>query len=193
MFATPAREGWASHPLRRCRGGLAAGGAGAGGGDRLRLPPAWISCWASPARRCSNLSDALEGRCSLGTPSWSTRHPAAAHSPPPGTPSTCPGRNGWRHFSTGPGTAGTFCCWNCGPGFSSLDRMLAPLCGLAVLNATGGRPPPVCRPGLRPAAREGLERQRLVKSGPRGTLRPCNLVIRDLRMTSHWWAARCLG
>ena len=89
-----------------------------------------------PARAVFDLSDALEGRCSLGDAILVHEATQLRLIPAPGDPFYLPRPERLEAFFHWARDRWDFLLLDCGPGFSSLDRMLAPLCGLAVLTAT---------------------------------------------------------
>ena len=146
-----------------------------------------------PARAVFDLSDALEGRCSLGDAILVHEATQLRLIPAPGDPFYLPRPERLEAFFHWARDRWDFLLLDCGPGFSSLDRMLAPLCGLAVLTATPEEAAARCAARVSALlAREGLDRQRLVIQRVPGDLRPTS-VIRDLDDVIDLVGARLLG
>jgi len=133
-----------------------------------------------PANTVFDLADALEGRCSLGDAIRTQEESQLRLIPAPGDPFYLPEEErlaAFFHWANGRWDAVLF---DCGPGFSPLDRMLARYCQKAVLVTTPEETAARC--AARESvllAREGLARQRLVIDRIPGDFRPTR-TIRDL-------------
>lgn len=146
-----------------------------------------------PAQAVFDLSDALEGRCSMGDAILVHEESQLRLIPAPGDPAYLPRQEQLEAFFRWAEDRWDFLLVDCGPGFGPLDRMLARCCWGAILVTTPEETAARCaarESGF--LSKEGLGRQRLVIDRIPGDFCPTR-AIRDLDDVIDLVGAQLLG